>query len=596
MTHRWRVMLTSLSPTPQDAKYFLGEKTANAKQSPLALIQLLPQQDLPEKIIVLCTDEIRKEQFASTKKEILAGLEKRGVRIDGDAITDISIPNGETPQELWVILRAILDHVPQGVNLTLDVTHGFRSFPFIFFTAAVFLIALRDVEIDAVYYGMLTKGQGPMVDLSLILDMVEWFYATRVFKETGQAHHLNELLAKLQTPPKGVQGHALAPYSRIKGLRGSLNDFTTSYTQALPLELGLISAQVMHQLYQVEFTELMQEHIPVPRELMDVVSTFIEPFALPLPKKRDQKNKVNIPLHENELQRQVQLINSYLSQGYLNYAIGLMREWMVSAVLMNNLALADTNVGLKTWLDYGDRKPIEAQLNYLAEIMESENSKDTDLLTNEQRWLGSKWATLRNKRNQLAHHGHRMEYSLQSANHIKEVQELWNELTERLCDRSWWQLGMNESAYETLLVSPLGLSKGLLFSALKHIQPHRAVVITSQQSVMGIQEIVSKAGWEGELTVLKMKEPFTGFDEAAEMVHELQPMLWVSKEVVINITGGTTAMQYVVQEVAENATRQQIPLKMMALVDRRSPTEQKLNPYILGEIVWLKNKKNEDAR
>ena len=42
-------------------------------------------------------------------------------------------------------------------------------------------------------------------------------------------------------------------------------------------------------------------------------------------------------------------------------------------------------------------------------------------------------------------------------------------------------------------------------------------------------------------------------------------------------------MQYVVQEVAENATRQQIPPKMMALVDRRSPTEQKLN-----HIYWEK--------
>ena len=186
MIQKERVLLTSISRTPREATYFLSDKTAIANQSPLALIQLLGRQDLPEKIIILCTDEIKNEQFAYAKELMLKGLEKRDVHVNSNAITDLSIPNGETPQELWEILKAILDHVPSGVNLTLDITHGFRSFPFVFFTAAIFLEALRDVKINAVYYGMLSEDQGPMVDLSLVLDMVKWFYATRIFKETGR--------------------------------------------------------------------------------------------------------------------------------------------------------------------------------------------------------------------------------------------------------------------------------------------------------------------------------------------------------------------------------------------------------------------------
>lgn len=148
---------------------------------------------------------------------------------------------------------------------------------------------------------------------------------------------------------------------------------------------------------------------------------------------------------------------------------------------------------------------------------------------------------------------------------------------------------VNKPGYKTL-VSPLGLSKGLLYSALKHIQPRQAVVITSQQSAVDIQEIVEKTGWRGDLTVKTMKEPFTGFDEMERIVREIQPVLWNSEEVIFNITGGTTAMQYIVQEVADHAVRQQLPLKMIALVDRRLPEEQKANPYVLGEIVWLKTK------
>lgn len=590
MIHRGHVLLTSLSPTPRGATYFLGEETAFAHQSPLALIQLLPHQDLPEKIIVLCTDEIQKEQFANTKKQMLEGLETRGIYVNGDVITDVSIPDGESAQELWEILRAILDHVPSGVNLTLDITHGFRSFHFIFFTAAVFLEALRDVKINAVYYGMLSEGRGPMVDLSLILDMVEWFYATRTFKETGQAYHLNELLAKLEVPPAGISDSARAPYSRIKGLRKSLYDFTACYTQALPLELGLVSAQVMHQLSRTAFTEAMHEDIPVPNELMNIVRDFVEPFALSLPSKNDRKKKHIISLDVDELERQARLIDSYLEQGYLNYAMGMMREWVISAALMNNRAGNDKEVGSKTlWLDYpGDRKPVEIRLNYLAKVVKSEDPEDKELLTSGQKWLVNNWLVLSNKRNQLAHHGYRKDYSLQGTKHKEEVLRLWQELKERLYDRSSWQLDKTgKTASGTALVSPLGLSRGLLFSALKHIRPDRAIVITSQQSMAGIQDIIGKAEWQGELTVLLMEEPFTGFGETRKLVRKIQPVLEASEEVIINITGGTTAMQYVMQAAAESANNQKIPIKTIALVDRRSPADQKANPYILGEIVWL---------
>ena len=136
----------------------------------------------------------------------------------------------------------------------------------------------------------------------------------------------------------------------------------------------------------------------------------------------------------------------------------------------------------------------------------------------------------------------------------------------------------------------MGLSKGLLFSALKHIRPDRTIIITSQQSRASIQDIIDQAGWQGEFTVQLMEEPFTGFAEAGKIVRKIQPLLEASEEVIVNITGGTTAMQYVMQEVANSINKQEIPLKTIALVDRRSPAEQKANPYVLGEIVRLEKK------
>lgn len=56
-----RVLLTSLSPKAQSAVYFLHGKTAEANQSPLALLQLLPPERLPQEIIVLCNEKLREQ-------------------------------------------------------------------------------------------------------------------------------------------------------------------------------------------------------------------------------------------------------------------------------------------------------------------------------------------------------------------------------------------------------------------------------------------------------------------------------------------------------------------------------------------------------
>ena len=64
------VLLTSLSSYPKDGIYFLDGKTAAANQSPLALLQLLPPERLPQEIIVLCTEKLMKEQFSRLKESV----------------------------------------------------------------------------------------------------------------------------------------------------------------------------------------------------------------------------------------------------------------------------------------------------------------------------------------------------------------------------------------------------------------------------------------------------------------------------------------------------------------------------------------------
>lgn len=631
------VLITSLSKNPWDAVYSLYGKTAKANQSPLALMQLLPPKSLPQQIIVLCTKALE-EQFDQVKELMETGSSAgigggSGVGTDMQiTVRSLSIPDGKTTEELWQILHLILGAVPPGCRLTLDLTHGFRTYPFLFFTAAMFLKALHNVQIEAVYYGMFdTPGdEKPIVDLSLILDMVEWFYATRTFVETGQASHITKLLVPFENRPEGLTGPACRPYSMVKTLRESFDATAAAYVQALPVEFGFEAAKLLNKLAEPA-PEHLRDKMPLPDELFGKISSFIEPFALHLSNWR--QGKTTLPLYGAELMRQAAIIDTYLEQGYVNYAVGLIREWIVSAAMFHKERVMNRKlVDGKQWLSYSGekgRKTVEWQLGTLAKLTEDTGKKVTrNHLTKGQAWLARHWVFLRDRRNDLHHHGFKEDNALLNQEKMNEIKDRWQEIKNSLGDKKKWSLGPampdepegksparlesrakthperrtgtvsdkpanGGNGRSTLLVSPLGMSKGLLYSALRHIQPHQLFVITSTNAAGSFYEITQKSGWSGKSTIRHMQDPHSGFDEAESIALAALPATLQADQVVVNITGGTTAMQHIVQQIAVHAKEHGCPVRRAALVDRRTPQEQRDNPYVTGELIWLDGEKEE---
>lgn len=589
MSNREKILLTSLSPTPRPVTYYLNINYATASQSPIALLQLLDQGDLPNKIIILCTAKIAHEQLPIVSKEIINFFKEKNIDFDRDNIQNLSIGDDGNHEELWEILTNILEIIPSNTDLTLDITHSFRHFPFIYFTTAIFMQALRGVVIKGIYYGMFIQDSqtGNILDLSFILDMVEWFYAIRTFKETGQASHLIEMLSDLQNPPTGLVGkEEFKPYGNVKGLLNALTVFNYAYAQALPLEMGIYAAEIEKYLYEMEFTEAMKARIPIPEELIQEIEKFITPFSFGA---HTNFNKTSLPLNKSILEQQANVISAYIQQAYIHHAIGIAREWLVSIALMYNQIGSNNNVA---WLKYQEfRRNIENQLNALSSIYASEEKVN---LSEKQKWLGNTWHAIQNMRNDLAHNGYKENNVLLKENKLKDIEKILNETKARLDNSSYWQLDINRTSnYKKILVSPLGLSKGLLFSAIQHTNPDFLVIITSDKSKGYIDEIMHKSQSTAEYKLIVMKEPFTGFGESEEVIKEVKDILLQGEESIINITGGTTAMQYTVQEIANEVKNTNPGIKTIALVDRRSPEEQRANPYEKGEIIWLDTEKGK---
>ena len=131
------ILLTSLGTLLFDAPttYELDGKQASAFLAPLALVQLLshPSQR-PNRVVAMVTPGAESTTWPVFEEGIC--------RILGFKPDSVSIANGRSSDEIREIIEKVAQEVPEGAELTLDVTQGFRHFPFIFYALILYLTSL----------------------------------------------------------------------------------------------------------------------------------------------------------------------------------------------------------------------------------------------------------------------------------------------------------------------------------------------------------------------------------------------------------------------------------------------------------------------
>jgi hypothetical protein len=283
--------------------------------------------------------------------------------------------------------------------------------------------------------------------------------------------------------------------------------------------------------------------------------------------------KADIALTEGELRRQLSLVRAYAERGQTDRALLLLREWIINRCILAREDLA------RAWLDFSTaRRPMEHALNALAARRELEADKAPDE-------LGGLWLRIRDRRNAIAHAG----FSKNAVNENRqEVLRLLEACDAHLADGTYWRTAV-PGRLGRVLVTPLGLSPGVLFTALKRLHPGEVLVITSPDAEGLASEAAARADWRpAGVARFVVPDAHGCFDQVDALLAWARPVLLEAAEVLVNVTGGTTGMQYLVERVAGEAVRLGVPTTRYALLDRRSPEEQRREPYVLGEAVALR--------
>ena len=138
----------------------------------------------------------------------------------------------------------------------------------------------------------------------------------------------------------------------------------------------------------------------------------------------------------------------------------------------------------------------------------------------------------------------------------------------------------------TVLFSSLGLSYGVLFSAILLVRPARLVVITSPQAIGNLHSAEEAARFfhsQFEVETHMLDDPLAGFKEARTLARLLTAS--ADCDNVVNLTGGTTVMQDCVRSLADNLRAQKKYVREVAVIDRRGHDDQKRAPLVVGELI-----------
>lgn len=515
----------------------------------------------PDEILIVKTRAATEQHWQSLQQELIDRGFPEPVPVD--------IPDGGSREELWEIFNKLVEVVQEGDVVSFDITHSFRSLPLISFLSVAYLKYVKNVEIKALYYGAYEardrgKNISPVFDLTEFCSLLDWIMGVNSFLNHGTAVHIGELLRQAQRTAKAKQGPAQRELNNFGGL---IENISRALFTIRPFEVMELTRKLENYRVGTEQRARLERDVAewaAPfRVLMDKLIDGFSTFA-GLPDRSDPAN----------LQRHLEMARWYVDHNYAPQALAIMRELVISKVMHQRGQYENV-------FDNNAREHMSTELRATIK----ENSL-----------VGKLWSKLPGLRNDVLHAGWRKD--VRPSQRVMEETRRCLKLMEKLfvgeedaSGRSSFQgveTAVVEEPVREVLISPLGTSPGSLYTALTHIKPELVLVVTSKQGEIFLDQITRKAGYSGEVKLILVRDPFSGYDEIPRLIDKVMSYFEELPlcHLYVNLTGGTTLLQYVVSKTAEMMNRENCrKITTVAMVDRRSVKEQQEDPYVMGEMV-----------
>jgi len=246
------------------------------------------------------------------------------------APTPVHIPDGASEEEMWQIFNILTEQVQEGDQLIFDITHSYRSLPFLSFLALSFLRVARDARVAGAYYGAYDArdkdtDRTPIFDLTPFVDLLDWTIAADLFIRFGDAQDL----AGLASTTKKKWARREAFNGRVIGPLGEMADCMQELSRALrlirPEEALGAAAKLERAAEKWSGVDNAGAEIAPFSLLIDAIREDYARFALQDPRSAPAE----------DLRRQKALLRWYLGHQQYAQTLALAREWFVSWAMLS---------------------------------------------------------------------------------------------------------------------------------------------------------------------------------------------------------------------------------------------------------------------
>ncbi len=189
-----------------ETEYKLGEDICTNRFVQKSLLTMLKRKgENFDRIVFFLTDKAKEDNWEEyrrvdfNKNEITdEGLKPFLEREFPDKFEVVDINNAGNDEEILELFNKMYDSMAQGDEITFDVTHGFRSIPFLFYPVMSYAKEIKSISIKHIYYGsFIEKGQpADIIDLQKYDEILEWANAVQNFRLSGNATQIAKLSQK----------------------------------------------------------------------------------------------------------------------------------------------------------------------------------------------------------------------------------------------------------------------------------------------------------------------------------------------------------------------------------------------------------------
>lgn len=145
-----------------------------------------------------------------------------------------------------------------------------------------------------------------------------------------------------------------------------------------------------------------------------------------------------------------------------------------------------------------------------------------------------------------------------------------------------------------VVITPIGFTLGSAYTVITKVRPNLVILMPSRDTTKNAQKIIGKLKKKNNSIKFKVKTFETPYD-LEQCVHDVLSVLHCldlrRKRIIINVTGGTTAMSSALFYVAEIAN-----LDVILTFDERPYVEQLNNPWTLTCLKKFDQKKLDQLR